>query len=121
MNKQCRGSRFVVDGIPYYHCLADSTVVRWEEVLRMICPNCRRPIVAAKASAEIRTVRQVRLVGTTGWFDFPWERTKTCGSCGRRNHGINKCGFANGYRYADDEPCDSWASICDLFPVDLRG
>lgn len=45
MNHQCRGDYFIVEGLHYYRCNANSVLIQTAVNLDC-CPNCGRPVLA---------------------------------------------------------------------------
>jgi ABC-type ATPase with predicted acetyltransferase domain len=77
MNQDCEGYAFEVDGIPYWRCLKDGTIIRAVEQHILRCPHCgrfradREPVLV-----EVRTLQRIRFPNRAewGWFEIPSEQ-----------------------------------------------
>ena len=63
MNRECCGDYFVVDGIGYYRCLLDGTVLILKKNKRLkIYSNCKRMIFDNAENHGILKVEKIKVV-----------------------------------------------------------
>ena len=73
MNKECYADILIVDGNKYLRCLWDGVIIKIENTVPEICPNCNRKIDVHNEfkNLKVRIVKQVLYPVFDDWKTLP--------------------------------------------------